>query len=62
MTASFSEPIAAASVTGTSFVLRDGNGNAVDGSVSASGSTATLEPEAEPAALDHLYGDAAVGL
>ena len=44
VTATFSEPIAAASVTGTSFVLRDGSGNAVAASVSASGSTATLQP------------------
>jgi LmbE family N-acetylglucosaminyl deacetylase len=44
VSATFSEPISAASVTGTSFVLRDGNGNAVNASVSASGSTATLQP------------------
>ncbi len=46
VTASFSEPIAPASVTGSSFVLRDGDGDAVDASVSASGSTATLQPDA----------------
>jgi len=44
VSATFSEAISAASVTGTSFVLRDGNGNAVAASVSASGSTATLQP------------------
>jgi acyl-coenzyme A thioesterase PaaI-like protein len=46
VSATFSEPIAAASVTATSFVLRDGNGNAVNASVSASGATATLQPSA----------------
>ncbi len=46
VSATFSEPIAPASVTGTSFVLRDGGGNAVAASVSASGSTATLQPGA----------------
>ena len=46
MSATFSEAIAAASVTGTSFVLRDGGGSAVAASVSASGSTATLQPNA----------------
>ncbi len=46
VTASFGESIAPASVTGSSFVLRDEDGNDVDASVSASGSTATLEPEA----------------
>jgi LmbE family N-acetylglucosaminyl deacetylase len=44
VSATFSEPISASSVTGTSFVLRDGNGSAVSASVSASGSTATLQP------------------
>jgi LmbE family N-acetylglucosaminyl deacetylase len=44
--ATFSEPISAASVNGTSFALRDGGGNAVAASVSASGSTATLQPTA----------------
>ncbi len=46
VSATFSEAIAPASVTGSSFVLRDGNGNAVAASVSASGSTATLQPNA----------------
>jgi hypothetical protein len=46
VSATFSEAIAAASVTATSFVLRDGSGNAVAASVSASGSTATLQPTA----------------
>src|SRR6185503_9834447 len=46
VSATFSEAIAAASVTGTSFVLRDGGGSAVAASVSASGSTATLQPNA----------------
>ena len=50
VSATFSEPIAAASVTGTSFVLRDPGGNAVAASVSASGSTATLQPSAALAA------------
>ena len=44
--ATFSEPISAASVTGTSFTLRDGGGNAVAASVSTNGSTATLQPGA----------------
>ncbi len=46
MSASFSEAIAPSSVTESSFVLRDGSGTAVDASVSASGSTATLQPDA----------------
>ncbi len=46
VSATFSESIAPASVTGTSFVLRDGGGNVVAASVSASGSTATLQPSA----------------
>jgi LmbE family N-acetylglucosaminyl deacetylase len=46
VSATFSEPIAPASVTGTSFVLRDPGGNALAASVSASGSTATLQPSA----------------
>jgi LmbE family N-acetylglucosaminyl deacetylase len=46
VSATFSESISAASVTGTSFVLREGGGNAVAASVSASGSTATLQPSA----------------
>src|SRR5262245_21595945 len=46
VSATFSEPISAGSVTGTSFVLRDGGGNAVTATVSASGSTATLQPAA----------------
>jgi LmbE family N-acetylglucosaminyl deacetylase len=44
ISATFSEPIAAASVTGTSFTLRDGGGNAVPTTLSASGATATLQP------------------
>jgi len=44
VTATFSEPISGTSVTAASFVLRDGNGDAVSASVSASGSTATLQP------------------
>jgi len=42
--ATFSEPIAPASVTSSTFVLRDGGGAIVTASVSASGSTATLDP------------------
>src|SRR5262249_15553129 len=45
VSATFSEPISAASVTGTSFVLRNG-ANTVAATVSASGSTATLVPSA----------------
>ena len=62
VSATFSEAIAAASVTGTSFVLRDSGGNAVSASVSASGSTATLQPNASPRPLDHLHGDPPVRL
>ena len=46
VSATFSEAISAASVTATSFVLRDAGGNAVPASVSASGVTATLQPNA----------------
>jgi hypothetical protein len=46
VSATFNEPISPASVTGTSFVLRDGNGNAVAASLSAGGSSATLQPSA----------------
>ena len=54
VSATFSEPISVASVTGTSFVLRDGGGNAVAATVSASGSTATLQPSA-PLASSTTY-------
>jgi LmbE family N-acetylglucosaminyl deacetylase len=46
VSATFSEAIAPSSVTTGNFVLRDGNGTAVAASVSASGSTATLQPSA----------------
>jgi hypothetical protein len=46
VSATFSEPISAASVNGTSFVLRDGGGNIVPATISASGSMATLQPSA----------------
>jgi hypothetical protein len=54
VSATFSEPISAASVTGTTFVLRDGGGNTIAASVSASGSTATLQPSA-PLASSTTY-------
>ena len=46
VSATFSEAIDVASVTTSSFVLRDGSGSVVAASVSASGSTATLDPNA----------------
>jgi len=46
VSATFSESLDPASVTTSSFVLRDGSGTAVAASVSASGSTATLDPTA----------------
>ncbi len=44
VTASFSEAIQTATVTTTSFALRDASNNAVAATVSASGNTATLTP------------------
>ena len=55
MSATFSEAIAPASVTGTSFVLRDPGGNAVPATVSASGATATLQPNS-PLTSSTTYG------
>jgi uncharacterized protein DUF4082/Big-like domain-containing protein len=46
VSATFGEAIDVASVTTSSFVLRDGNGSVVAASVSASGSTVTLDPSA----------------
>jgi LmbE family N-acetylglucosaminyl deacetylase len=46
VSATFSETIAPASVTGTSFVLRAPGGNAVSATLSANGGTATLQPNA----------------
>jgi len=43
-TATLSEPIAASSVTSSTFVLRDPGGATVAAAVSANGSTATLDP------------------
>jgi len=55
VSATFSEAIAPASVTGTSFVLRDPGGNAVPATVSASGATATLQPNS-PLTSSTTYG------
>jgi LmbE family N-acetylglucosaminyl deacetylase len=46
VSATFSEPVSAASVTSASFVLRDASGNSVPATVTASGATATLQPSA----------------
>jgi hypothetical protein len=42
----FSEPMAAATITAATFAMTDGSGNAVAGTVSASGATATFAPSA----------------
>jgi hypothetical protein len=50
VSATFSEPVASSSVSATSFILRDPGGNTVPATVSANGSSVTLQPTASLAA------------
>ncbi len=60
VTASFDEPLSAATVTGQNFSLRDSDGNAVPAAVTYNDQTrtATLDPQAPLAYCDQLHGHA----